>query len=581
LNSVLKYLLEYRKESILAPVFKLFEACFDLLVPIVVAMMIDYGVAQGDRGRIYSSLALLVGLAVVGLAMAVTAQYYAAKAATGFASKLRRVAFSRIQRLSFAQIDRFGPDSLATRLTSDINQIQTGVNLVLRLFMRSPIIVFGATIMAFVVDAKAALVFLAALPVLAIIVFAILLVSLPLYTERQRRLDAIALAARENLVGARVIRAFNMESEETRRFEGLTSALMALERRAGALAGLMNPATYLVVNLAIVGVIASGAARVQIGAATQGETVALIGYMTQILIELIKLANLIVQTNKAFACVKRVAEIIEEPDGMTDGTFDLPIQRLSGTPAVSFQNVSFAYPGASGRSLEGITFDAAVGQTIGIIGGTGSGKTTLANLIPRFYDPSAGKVLVFGRDVREYRLKELRKATGIAPQKAELFSGTIASNLRWGSENATDEELDYALEIAQAKDFVDAKPGRLNSVVEQNGRNLSGGQRQRLTIARALVKKPSILILDDSSSALDYATNAKLGAALKETSPEDRVTFIVAQRAASVLDADLILVLDVGRLVGKGTHEELLRENRVYQEIYYSQFPKEGKGGRA
>lgn len=573
MRTILKFLADYRREAILAPLFKLLEACFDLFVPLVVAYMIDKGIANHDVGRIFVSLGALVGLAVVGLSLVIIAQHYAAKAATGFASQLRRALFGKVRRLSFAQLDSLGSDALATRLTSDVNQVQTGVNMLLRLFMRSPMIVFGATIMAFVVDPHAALVFLAALPILAAVVFAVVLASIPLYTRRQQRLDAIACAARENLVGARVVRAFNMESGEIRRFDALTAAMRALEEKAGALAGLMNPATYLAVNLAIVGLIAVGAIRVNVGSATQGETVALLNYMSQILVELIKLANLIVLANKAYACGNRVAEILETPDGLTDGAEELR-RGAPGMPAVSFRNVSLTYPGASGRALENISFEASVGQTIGIIGGTGSGKSSLINLIPRFYE-GEGEVCVFGKPVREYKLSALRGAIGVAPQKAELFRGTIGENLRWGAPDASEAELYRALEIAQAKEFVDAKPDGLGFCVEQNGRNLSGGQRQRLTVARAVVKRPAILILDDSASALDYATDAKLRAALSANREADQTVFIVSQRAASVRGADLILVLDEGKLVGSGRHSELLRSNVVYQEIYYSQFPDE------
>lgn len=578
LNSILLHLSKYRKEAVLAPLFKLLEACFDLAVPLVVAAMIDQGIAKNNRAVLWTTFLILTALAAIGLSMAVAAQYFAAKAATGFASGLRRAAFEKIQKLSFAQIDRFGSDSLATRLTSDANQAQIGLNLVLRLFMRSPVVVFGATIMAFYVDPRAALVFLVALPALAVVVVAVLVATTPLYLLYQRRLDAIALATRENIVGARVLRAFNLQATETKRFETLTAALLATQKKAAAIAGLMNPATFAIVNLAVAALIYVGAARVQIGAATQGETVALVGYMTQILVELVKLANLTVQTNKAVACAKRLAEVIDAPEGMTEGAIER-VDANASAVAVSFRNASLVYPGASAAALEGISFDAKVGQTIGVIGGVGSGKSTLVNLIPRFYDATSGEVVVFGRDVREYRLGALRDAIGVAPQKAELFRGTIGSNLRWGDENATDADLDRALTVAQAKEFVDSKPGRLEYELESNGRNLSGGQRQRLTIARALVKEPKILILDDSSSALDYATDAKLRAALKAWRSPTTTTFVVSQRAASTRDADAIFVLDEGRLVGVGTHDELLRSNEAYREIYYSQFPEEKPGG--
>ena len=576
--SLLKYLSDYKKETFLAPFFKLLEAFFDLLTPLVVAAMIDQGIAPGNRRVVYWSLGAMVTLACVGIALAATAQYFAAKAATGFASRLRRATFARIQRFSFAQLDRFGADSLATRMTNDANQVQTGANLTLRLLLRSPIVVFGAIVMAFLVDAKGALVFLAVFPPLALVVFAIVLASLPIYAENQRRLDALAVATRENLVGARVIRAFNMERNETGRFETLASLLYRTQQKAGALAGLMNPATYLIVNLGIVALIATGATRVQVGTATQGETVALINYMTQILVELIKLANLLVQTNKSLACGKRLAEVLDEPEDMIDGTLELP-EAAPGDSIVSFRDVSLTYPGAADKSLDGITFDAKVGQTVGIVGGVGSGKTSLVNLIPRFYDATEGDVLIFGRDVREYRLGSLRAAIGVAPQSAELFQGTVASNLRWGREDASDDELYSALNVAQATDFVPLTPEGLATPVEQGGRNFSGGQRRRLTVARALVRRPRILILDDASSALDNATDARLRAALRETKVPETTTFIVAQRAVAVRDADLILVLDEGKLVGAGTHDALLRENETYREICRSQFPDEEKGG--
>ena len=576
--SLLKYLTGYRKEAFLAPFFKLLEALFDLLAPLVVAWMIDKGIAAKNREVAVEAFWLLVGLACVGFAIAAVAQYYAAKVAATFTSRVRRAAFSRVQRFSYSQFDRFGSDSIATRLGYDANQMQTGLNLALRLALRSPIVVFGAIVMSFFVDVYGALVFLGVFLPLALVVFAVVVNSIPLNAESQRRLDAAALAARENIDGLRVVRAFNMESHEKSRFETLLTRLYETQRKAAIVAGLMNPATYLIVNLGLVGLIYTGAARIQIGAATQGETVALVNYMSQILVELVKLANLLVQTNRAVVCSRRLAEVINEPEDMVEGTLELPENAGRDDVAVSFQNVSLTYPGAAGKALDGISFDVKVGQTVGIVGGVGAGKTSLANLIPRFYDATEGTVQVFGRDVREYRFASLRSAFGIAPQSAELFEGTVASNLRWGAENATDEDLYAALKIAQATDFVPATPEGLAQKVEARGRNLSGGQRRRLTIARALVRRPRILILDDASAALDYGTDARLRAALREARA-GTTTFIVAQRVVAAMDADLILALDEGRLVGLGDHETLLRENDAYREIYNTQFPDDEKGG--
>lgn len=576
--SLLKYLTGYRKEAFLAPFFKLLEALFDLLAPLVVAWMIDKGIAAKNREVAVEAFWLLVGLACVGFAIAAVAQYYAAKVAATFTSRVRRAAFSRVQRFSYSQLDRFGSDSIATRLGYDANQMQTGLNLTLRLALRSPIVVFGAIVMSFFVDVYGALVFLGVFLPLALVVFAVVVKSIPLNAESQRRLDATALAARENIDGLRVVRAFNMESHEKSRFETLLTRLYETQQKAAVVAGLMNPATYLIVNLGLVGLIYTGAARIQIGAATQGETVALVNYMSQILVELVKLANLLVQTNRAVVCSRRLAEVINEPEDMVEGTLELPESAGPDDVAVSFQNVSLTYPGAAGKALDGISFDVKVGQTVGIVGGVGAGKTSLANLIPRFYDATEGTVQVFGRDVREYRFASLRSAFGIAPQVAELFEGTVASNLRWGAENATDEDLYAALEIAQATDFVPATPEGLAQKVEARGRNLSGGQRRRLTIARALVRRPRVLILDDASASLDYGTDARLRAALREARA-GTTTFIVAQRVVATMDADLILVLDEGRLVGLGDHETLLRENDAYREIYNTQFPDDEKGG--
>ena len=577
--SLLKYLKDYRREAFLAPFFKLLEACFDLATPLVVAWMIDQGIAPGNRGVVFEGVWILIGLAFVGFGIAAVAQFYAAKVAARFTSRVRRAAFGRVQRFSYAQLDRFGADSIATRLGYDANQVQSGVNLTLRLALRSPIVVFGAIVMSFFVDARAALVFLGVFLPLALVVFGIVAKSIPLNVENQRRLDAVAVATRENIDGLRVVRAFNMESHEKSRFETLLARLYETQQKAALVAGMMNPATYLIVNLGLAALIYTGAARVQVGTATQGETVALVNYMSQILVELVKLANLLIQMNRAYVCAGRLAEIINEPDDMTEGTRELPENTTPGGVAVSFQNVSLTYPGAAGTALEGISFEVKVGQTVGIVGGIGSGKTTLVNLIPRFYDATEGTVQVFGRDVREYRFASLRSAFGIAPQNAELFQGTVASNLRWGAENATDEELYAALAVAQATDFVPATPEGLAQRVEARGRNLSGGQRRRLTIARALVRRPRILILDDASSALDYGTDARLRTALRETRDAATTTFIVAQRSSAVMDADLILVLDDGKLVGRGDHETLLRECETYREIFTAQFPVAEKGG--
>ena len=573
MKSLLKYLKEYRKEAVLAPLFKLLEATFELIVPLVMAAIIDTGIGTQNRPYILKMCGVLVLLAAVGLVSAITAQWFAAKAATGFSAKLRHLLFEHIQELSFSQMDLFGTDTLITRMTSDVNQVQNGVNLVLRLFMRSPFIVFGAMVMAFTVDVKAAMIFVVTIPVLSVVVFGIMLWTMPLYRKVQGKLDRIMTGTRENLTGVRVIRAFGREESEEESFRTENAALSRMQQFVGKISGLMNPVTYILINLATVYLIYTGAVRVDCGILTQGQVVALLNYMSQILVELIKLANLIIQVTKAWACGDRIADILKVEPDMKDGLLPADAVRDSET-AVEFRNVSLTYEEGAGEALQNISFKVRRGETIGIIGGTGSGKSSLVNLIPRFYDASQGEVLVGGHNVKEYRQEELRSRIGVVLQKAVLFKGTIARNLSFGKSNASAEEMDEALAVSQAKEYVDLKPGRTEFELEQNGRNLSGGQKQRMTIARALIRKPDILILDDSASALDFATDAKLRMAIRGMS-RTLTTFIVSQRAASVQCADQILVMDDGRLAGIGTHAELLAGNPVYQEIYYSQFPKE------
>lgn len=573
MKSLLKYLKEYRKEAVLAPLFKLLEATFELIVPLVMAAIIDTGIGTQNRPYILKMCGVLVLLAAVGLVSAITAQWFAAKAATGFSARLRHLLFEHIQELSFSQMDLFGTDTLITRMTSDVNQVQNGVNLVLRLFMRSPFIVFGAMVMAFTVDVKAAMIFVVTIPVLSVVVFGIMLWTMPLYRKVQRKLDRIMTGTRENLTGVRVIRAFGREEREEESFRTENAALSRMQQFVGKISGLMNPVTYILINLATVYLIYTGAVRVDCGILTQGQVVALLNYMSQILVELIKLANLIIQVTKAWACGDRIADILKVEPDMKDGLLPADAVRDSET-AVEFRNVSLTYEEGAGEALQNISFKVRRGETIGIIGGTGSGKSSLVNLIPRFYDASQGEVLVGGHNVKEYRQEELRSRIGVVLQKAVLFKGTIARNLSFGKSNASAEEMDEALAVSQAKEYVDLKPGRTEFELEQNGRNLSGGQKQRMTIARALIRKPDILILDDSASALDFATDAKLRMAIRGMS-RTLTTFIVSQRAASVQYADQILVMDDGKLAGIGTHAELLAGNPVYQEIYYSQFPKE------
>lgn len=569
MKRILKYMRGYGMECILGPLFKLLEASFELLVPLVVAKIIDVGIANGDTGYIIRMCLLMVALGIVGLVSAVTAQYFSAKAAVGFASRLRSALMRKLLGLSYTQIDSVGASTMVTRMTSDVNQVQNGVNLTLRLLLRSPFVVFGAMIMAFTIDAEAALVFLGVIPVLCVIVFGIMLITMPMYKKVQSRLDTVTSATRQNLTGTRVLRAFCKEQHEIEDFEKGTQALTDSQLSAGRISAIMNPLTFAVINLAVVLLVHVGALKVHAGLLTQGMVIALYNYMSQILVELIKMANLIITITKAVACGNRLGAVLE-----MDDTQDRQVQEqppIHGS--VEFRDVCAKYVGASADSLEHISFKAEPGQTIGIIGGTGAGKSTLVNLIPRLYSAGSGQVLIDGVNVDEMDSVYLRSQIGIVPQKAVLFRGTIRDNLRWGREDATDDELWQALEIAQGREVAKDKPGELDSLIEQGGSNLSGGQRQRLTIARALVRNPKILIMDDSASALDYATDARLRMAIRGMK-KPPTTFIVSQRAASVRYADLILVLDDGELMGCGTHDELLAECPVYQEIYYSQFPK-------
>ena len=580
MKTLLAYLKDYKKESILAPLFKMLEASFELFVPLVMAAIIDVGIANQDKPYIVKMCFVLIALGIIGLVCSITAQYFAAKAATGVGTGIRHGLFEHIQKFTFTEMDQLGTSTLITRMTSDINQIQSGVNLVLRLFLRSPFIVFGAMIMAFTVDVKAALVFVVTIPLLSLIVFGIMLVTMPMYKKVQADLDQVLLATRENLTGARVIRAFNKEEDETKRFENANQILTDAQKYVGRISGMMNPLTYIIVNGAIIALIYVGAVRVDIGDLTQGQVVALINYMSQILVELVKLANLIISVTKAAACLNRVESVLAVKPDMNEGdvrwksnSSEADRDLKNKIPVVEFSHVSLTYKGTSDTSLSDINFCAEKGQTIGIIGGTGSGKSSLVNLIPRFYDATDGTVKINGRDIKEYQTENLREHIGVVLQKAVLFKGSIADNLRWGKEDATEQEMYEALDISQAREFVDTKQGGLEFQIEQGGRNLSGGQKQRMTIARALVRKPEILILDDSASALDFATDAALRKSIKEMKNQPTV-FIVSQRAASIQYADQIIVLDDGAMAGIGTHE-LLKDCPVYQEIYYSQFPKE------
>lgn len=585
-KKLLVYLKDYKKESVLGPLFKLLEATFELIVPLVMAAIIDTGVASGDKSYIMKMCMVLVMLAVIGLTCSITAQFFAAKAAVGFATKLRHALFAHIESLSFTEMDTVGTATLITRMTSDVNQVQNGVNLVLRLFLRSPFIVFGAMVMAFTIDIKAALVFVVTIPLLSVVVFGIMLISIPLYKKVQAALDKVLGITRENLTGSRVIRAFNKEEDETVHFNENNELLTRAQIYVGKISALMNPLTYVIINGAIVVLVWTGAVRVDNGYITQGEVVALINYMSQILVELVKLANLIININKSIACGNRIQFIFEMQSSITDGSNqnadkaekDASDGSKEAEYAVEFSHAGLIYAGAGEESLTDIDFKVKKGETIGIIGGTGSGKSSVVNLIPRFYDVTSGFVKVDGKNVKDYPLEELRGKIGTVLQKAVLFHGTIRENLKWGNPDATEEDLIRAITVAQAKEFVDNKEGGLDFEIEQGGRNLSGGQRQRLTIARAVVRKPEILILDDSASALDFATDAALRKAIRGMEGETTV-FIVSQRAASIQHADRIIVLDDGKIVGLGTSEELLESCEVYQEIYNSQFKKQ-EGGK-
>lgn len=572
------YLREYRKESVLGPLFKLLEAFFDLLVPLVVAYIIDYGIGEKRTDRIGWMCALLVGLALVGLACSITAQFFAAKASVGCATRLRHALFAHIQRFAYQDLDRVGGSTLITRLTSDINQIQNGLNLALRLLLRSPFVVFGSMVMAFTIDVPSALIFAVAIPVLCIVVFGIMLLSIPLYRKVQAGLDRILNTTRENLTGVRVIRAFCKEDSEKEEFGRQNETLTAMQKFVGRLSALMNPVTYVIINAATIWLIWQGAVQVDSGALTQGSVVALYNYMAQILVELIKMASLIISITKAVACAQRVEKVLDTEPSMEAPSASSSAAPNNAAPMVSFHDVSMTYPGAGAPSLSHVSFSAWPGETIGITGGTGSGKSTLVNLIPRFYDATDGQVEILGQNVKDLPLSHLRDTIGVVPQKAVLFAGSIRENMQWGKKDAGDEDIYKALDIAQAREIVEKKEGGLDFEVEQGGRNLSGGQRQRLTIARALLRDPSILILDDSASALDFATDAALREALRTLRGSSTV-FLVSQRTMSLRSADRILVLDDGELVGSGTHEELLKTCRVYQEIHYSQFPEERPEG--
>ena len=582
MKQLMMYLKDYKKESILAPLFKLLEAFFELLVPLVMANIIDYGISNRNMGYIGKMGLLLLLLGVVGLASSITAQFFAAKAAVGFSTQLRQALFDHIEDLSFTDIDKAGTSTMITRMTSDVNQVQSGINMTLRLFFRSPIIVFGAMIMAFTIDVKCALIFVVAIPLLSVVVFGIILSTIPMYKKVQAKLDQVLGITRENLTGVRVIRAFHQEAKESDRFRENNEALSAMQIFVGKISACMNPVTYIIVNGAIIALIYTGAVQVNIGNLSQGEVVAIINYMNQILVELVKLANLIVTMTKALACAERVASVFDiGADAAYVGAQD---QKLAdkvdkSAPFLDFKHVSLTYQGAGAPTLQDMNFTVNRGDTVGIIGGTGSGKTSLVNLIPGFYPATEGEILLEGRDIRTMSDEELRGRIGVVPQKAVLFKGTIRSNLQWGKPDATEEEMWKALELAQASEVVDGKPGKLDATVAQNGKNFSGGQRQRLTIARALVRNPEILILDDSASALDYATDAKLRAAIR-TLEDKTTTFIVSQRASTIRHADKIIVLDDGEIAGMGTHDELLKDCTVYQEIYYSQYPEQRGGVR-
>ena len=577
MKKLLIYLKDYKKESILAPLFKMLEASFELIVPLVVTQIIDVGIANRDSGYIVKMCLVMVALGLIGLTCSVTAQYFAAKAAVGFGTQVRHHLFSHIQTFSFSEIDKAGTATLITRMTSDINQVQSGVNMVLRLFLRSPFIVFGAMIMAFTIDVKAALIFVVTIPLLSVVVFGIMAVSIPLYKKVQECLDRVLGITRENLTGVRVIRAFHKEEEEKARYEESLESLTGMQNHVGRISAFMNPVTYIIINCGIIALLYVGAFQVDTGVLTQGQVVALVNYMSQILVELIKLANLIVTITKAIACGNRIESILEMKSSMPveirKEKQNTAMQNADSEYMVEFSHVGLTYQDAGAESLTDIDFKVKKGETIGIIGGTGSGKTSLVHLIPRFYDATAGEVKIDGQNVKDYPLEQLRQMVGIVMQKAVLFKGTIRENLCWGKEDATEEELYQALETAQAKEVVEGKEGKLDALVEQGGKNFSGGQRQRLTIARALVRKPQILILDDSASALDYATDARLRKAIREMDGNPTV-FIVSQRTSSIQHADKIIVLDDGEVAGMGTHDQLLESCGVYREIYESQYKK-------
>lgn len=573
MRKLLKYLKDYKLESVMGPLFKMLEASFELFVPLVMAKIIDIGIKNQDTGYILTMGGVLVLLGVVGLACSLTAQYFSAKAAVGFGTELRNDLFRHINGFSYTEIDTVGTSTLITRMTSDANQVQNGVNMVLRLFLRSPFIVFGAMIMAFTINVKAALIFVVAIPLLSVVVFGILLISMPLYKKVQKQLDQVLLTTRENLLGARVVRAFNRQPDEMRKFDGENGILVQFQVFVGKVSALMNPVTYVIINGAIIVLIWIGGYQVDTGIITQGEVVALVNYMSQILVELVKLANLIITISKSLACANRIGSVFDQSSSMKEEDC-LREQTPDGAPKVEMRAMSFAYAGAKEESLSRISFSARKGQTIGIIGGTGSGKSTLVNLIPRFYDASSGQVLVDGVDVRKYPPEQLRDKVGIVPQKAVLFKGSLRDNMKWGKGDATDEEIYQALSVAQASSLVEEKNQGLDFVIQQGGKNLSGGQRQRLTIARALVKQPEILIMDDSASALDFATDAALRKAIRENT-RDMTVFIVSQRATTIKQADQIIVLDDGEMAGCGTHRELLETCEVYREICLSQLSKE------
>lgn len=568
MRKLFTYLSDYKKESIIAPLFKMLEALFDLFVPLVVAGIINNGILKGDRTYIVRMCLVLILLAVVGMACAILAQYFAAKAAVGFSTKLRGALFAHIQKLSFTELDTLGTSALMNRMTSDVNQLQNGVNMALRLLLRSPFIVFGAMILAFFVNKKAAWVFVVVIPVLSVIVFGIILATMPMYKKVQERLDHVLRITRENLTGVRVIRAFHTEKDETKRFHQANHELVEQQTAVGKISALMNPLTFVTINLGVIALLSIGGDKVDTGSMKQGDVVALLDYMSQILVELVKLANTIILLSKAFASAKRVQSVLDVPSSMQFPT-QTEGERMQG-PTVEFAHVDFTYAGAGDQSLSDIDFSVEEGQTVGVIGGTGSGKSTLVHLLTRFYDATDGQIRLFGKDIRSYGEEELRHMVGIVLQKAVLFHGTIRENLQWGDPFASDEEIWKMLEIAQAKEIVEKKADGLDEIVEQGGRNLSGGQRQRLAIARTLLMKPKILILDDSSSALDYATDAALRNAIRQLEHAP-TTFVVSQRTASLQHADVILVLDEGKLVGKGTHDELLNNCPVYREIYESQ----------